>query len=266
MVTTGRSAAFFDLDKTLIAVSSALAFSGPFYRNGLIGRRDVLRSAYASVLFRATGAGHDRMDAMQRHLSELVRGWPIEKVRRIVADELPRLIVPAIYPEARALIAEHRRAGRDVVIVSSSGSDIVEQIGELLGVDTAIGTRMVSEGGRYTGEIEFYAYGEGKAEAIRDLAAARGYDLRDCFAYSDSVTDVPMLEAVGHPTAVNADAALRRVAAERGWPTLDFKRPVIRDEGVDPRWIAVAVIAALVVTAAVAGAAHHRLARTCSAA
>jgi HAD superfamily hydrolase (TIGR01490 family) len=266
MVAIGRSAAFFDLDKTLIAVSSALAFSGPFYRNGLIGRRDVLRSAYASVVFRATGAGHDRMDAMQRYLSELVRGWPIEKVRRIVADELPRLIVPAIYPEAVALIDEHRRAGRDVVIVSSSGSDIVEQIGDLLNVDLAIGTRMVSEEGRYTGEIEFYAYAEGKADAIRALATERGYDLQECFAYSDSVTDVPMLETVGYPTAVNADAALRRIATERGWPTLDFKRPVVRDEGVDPRWIAVAVVTALLVTAAVAAAARYRPARTCSAA
>lgn len=266
MAPGARSAAFFDLDKTLIAVSSALAFSGPFYRNGLIGRRDVLRSAYASVVFRASGAGHDRMDAMQRYLSELVRGWPVEKVRQIVADELPRLIVPAIYPEANELIAEHRTAGRDVIIVSSSGSDIVEQIGALLGVDRAIGTRMVAEDGRYTGEIEFYAYAEGKAEAIRAIARERGYRLDECFAYSDSVTDVPMLECVGHPTAVNADAALRRIAAERGWPVVDFKRPTQRDEGIDPRWVAIAAVAAVLIAAAAATAARHRFARTCSAA
>jgi phosphoserine phosphatase len=96
----------------------------------------------------------------------------------------------------------------------------------MLGVDRVVATRMVVEDGAYTGEIDFYAYGEGKAEAMRELASEHGYDLGASYAYSDSMTDLPMLAAVGHPTAVNPDKALRKVAAERGWPVREFRRPV----------------------------------------
>src|SRR3712207_6785742 len=128
--------------------------------------------------------------------------------------------------EAADLIEEHRAAGREIVIVSSSGAEMVEPIGQLLGVDRVVATRMVTVDGRYTGEIDFYAYGENKAVAVRQVAAENGYDLADCYAYSDSITDLPMLAAVGHPTAVNPDRALRRAAAEHGWPVLEFSWPV----------------------------------------
>ena len=221
-----RAAAFFDLDKTILATSSALAFARPFYRGGLIGRSDVIRSAYAQFIFLASGADHDQMETMRRYMSDLVKGWDVAKVREIVAETIDVIIDPAVYDEAVALIEEHRAAGRDIVIISSSGTEVVEPIGERLGADVAIGTQLVVEDGRYTGEILFYAYGEGKAQAMRDLAAERGYDLAQSFAYSDSITDLPMLEVVGYPTAVNPDAELRRTATERGWPILDFRRPV----------------------------------------
>jgi phosphoserine phosphatase len=132
-----------------------------------------------------------------------------------------------IYSEAAALIAEHKAAGRDVVIVSTSGSEVVEPIAEMLGADLAVATRMaVDEAGKYTGDIEFYAYAENKAKAILELAEERGYDLSRSFAYSDSATDVPMLEAVGHPYAVNPDRALRKEAVAREWPILVFDKPV----------------------------------------
>ena len=113
-----------------------------------------------------------------------------------------------------------------MVIVSTSGAEVVEPIGEMLGADRVIATKMVQEEGRYTGEIEFYAYAGNKASAMEALADAEGYDLAASFAYSDSSTDVPMLAAVGHPHAVNPDKALRKIAAERGWPVLDFVKPV----------------------------------------
>jgi phosphoserine phosphatase len=147
-------------------------------------------------------------------------------VQQIVAETLHDLIDPLIYDEAAALIEEHHAAGRDVVVVSSSGAEIVEPIGDLLGADRVVATRMVIENGVYTGEIAFYAYGPNKATAMAELAAAHGYDLAASYAYSDSVTDLPMLEAVGHPHAVNPDKELRRAAAERGWPILVFTRPV----------------------------------------
>lgn len=264
-----RAAAFFDLDKTIIARSSTLAFSRPFYAGGLITRRAVLRSAYAHFLFMAGGADHDQMERMREYLSAMVSGWDVQQVRDIVAETLTQLIQPVVYREATALIEEHRAAGRDVVIVSSSGAEVVEPIGAMLGADRVVATRMVVSEGRYTGEIEFYAYGEHKAEAIRELAAQEGYHLPDCYAYSDSVTDVPMLEAVGHPTAVNPDRALRKEAAARGWPVRDFVHPVRLRDRVPrvpaPRGSAVAVaIGAGAATAGLVWYAARRRERTVS--
>ncbi|MCW2872893.1 HAD family hydrolase [Actinacidiphila oryziradicis] len=221
-----RTAAFFDLDKTVIAKSSTLAFSRSFYQVGLINRRAVLRTAYAQFVYLVGGADHDQMEGMRKYLSELCRGWNVQQVREIVAETLHDLIDPIIYDEAASLIEEHHLAGRDVVIVSASGAEVVEPIGEMLGADHVIATRMIAKDGQYTGEIEHYVYGPAKAEAIASLAESEGYDLERCFAYSDSVTDIPMLEAVGHPYAVNPDRALRREAVAREWPVLTFNRPV----------------------------------------
>jgi HAD superfamily hydrolase (TIGR01490 family) len=225
-----RTAAFFDLDKTIIAKSSTLAFSRPFYQGGLINRRTVLKSAYAQFVYLVGGADHDQMERMRQYLSSMCTGWDVNQVKEIVAETLYELIDPIIYDEAATLIEEHHAAGRDVVIVSSSGAEVVEPIGEMLGADRVVATQMVVEDGRYTGEVEYYAYGETKAAAIRELAASERYDLSRCYAYSDSVTDVPMLEAVGHAYAVNPDRGLRREAATRDWPVLVFTKPVrLRD-------------------------------------
>jgi HAD superfamily hydrolase (TIGR01490 family) len=222
----GRVAAFFDLDKTIIATSSSGVFSKPFYAGGLITRGDVLRSAYAHFLFLAGSADEDQTERMRRHLSELVAGWDVGKVQQIVAETVHELIDPYVYAEAVDLIAEHHDLGHDVVIVSASGAELVEPIATVLGADHVIATRMAVADGRYTGEIDYYAYGENKAAAVRELATAHGYDLERCYAYSDSVTDAPMLASVGHAFAVNPDRALRRVAAENGWGVLTFMRPV----------------------------------------
>jgi HAD superfamily hydrolase (TIGR01490 family) len=220
------AAAFFDLDKTVIARSSTLAFGKPFYTGGLVNRRAVLKSSYAQFVYLLQGADEDQMNKMRDYLKALCAGWPVEQVSAIVAETLHELIDPLVYDEAVALFEEHRAAGRDVVIVSSSGEEVVGPIGAMLGVDRVVATRMVVEDGRYTGDIAFYAYGEGKATAMRQLAGEQDYDLARSYAYSDSITDLPMLELVGHPTAVNPDKALRRAAAEKDWPVQEFRRPV----------------------------------------
>lgn len=222
----GRPAAFFDLDKTIIAKSSTLAFSRPFYRGGLISRTSVLRSGYAQFVFLVGGADHDQMERMRKYLSDQAAGWQVQTVKDIVADTLHHVVDPLVYDEAVELIEHHHLAGRDVVIVSTSGAEVVEPIGEMLGADHVIATKMVQADGRYTGEIEFYAYAGNKAVAIRELAERQGYDLENSYAYSDSSTDLPMLELVGRPYAVNPDKLLRKTALERGWPILDFVRPV----------------------------------------
>jgi HAD superfamily hydrolase (TIGR01490 family) len=220
------SAAFFDLDKTIIAASSTLAFSRPFFQGGLITRKSVIRSMYAQLVYLAGGADHSQMERMRRYLTGLANGWEVETVRRIVAETVNAVVNPLVYDEALQLIHDHRANGREVVIVSSSGSDVVEPIGELLGISTVIATRLAESEGRYTGEIEFYAYADNKAVAMRELAERRGFDLSASYAYSDSATDLPMLEAVGRPHAVNPDKLLRREAVERGWPVLDFSKPI----------------------------------------
>ncbi|MFE9737361.1 HAD family hydrolase [Streptomyces sp. NPDC006477] len=222
-----RTAAFFDLDKTVIAKSSTLTFSKSFYRGGLISRRAALRTAYIQFVFLAGGADHDQMERMREYLSALCKGWNVAQVKELVAETLHDLIDPIIYDEAASLIEDHHAAGRDVVIVSTSGAEVVEPIGEMLGADRVVATRMVvGEDGCFTGEVEYYAYGPTKAEAVRELADSEGYDLSRCYAYSDSATDIPMLEAVGHPYAVNPDRALRREAVAREWPVLAFEKPV----------------------------------------
>ncbi len=220
------AAAFFDLDKTIIATSSAVAFSRPFLAGGLITRRDVLRTAYAQFLYLVGGADADQTERLRAHLSSMVTGWDVAQVSAIVAETLHQSIDPTVYAEAVTLIEDHHAAGHDVVIVSASGSEVVAPIAAMLGADHVIASRMSVEDGRYTGEIDFYAYGEKKAEAIREIAAERGYDLGASYAYSDSITDTPMLSAVGHGFAVNPDRGLRRAAAENGWTVLTFSRPV----------------------------------------
>lgn len=230
-----RAAAFFDLDKTILAKSSSFVFARPFYREGLIGRSDVIRSAYAQFVYLASGADHQQMETMREYMSKLVSGWEVEKVQSIVAETLDDIVDPIVFQEAIELMREHQLAGRDVIIISSSGTEIVEPIGERLGADLAIGTQVEVEDGRYTGEVLFYAYGEGKAVAMRSLAEERNYDLADSYAYSDSHTDLPMLEIVGHPVAVNPDAELRRLAVDRGWTVLDFATPVVMREQAQRR-------------------------------
>ncbi|MET8677305.1 HAD family hydrolase [Streptomyces sp. NPDC004647] len=252
-----RTAAFFDLDKTVIAKSSTLTFSRSFYQGGLISRRAVLRTAYAQFVYLIGGADHDQTERMRQYLSALCRGWNVQQVREIVAETLHDLIDPIIYDEAASLIEEHHTAGRDVVIVSTSGAEVVEPIGELLGADRVVATRMVVEEGRFTGEISYYCYGPTKAEAIAELAESEGYDLARCYAYSDSVTDIPMLESVGHPCTVNPDRGLRREGAARGWPALSFNRPVRLKQRVPalsmPDWPVLAAVAAVGAATATAG-------------
>jgi HAD superfamily hydrolase (TIGR01490 family) len=175
------------------------------------------------------------METMREYMSKLVTGWNVDQVQQIVGETLDEIVDPMVFEEALQLIEEHKAAGNDVIIISSSGTDIVEPIGQRLGVDLAIGTQVAIEEGEYTGEILFYAYGPGKADAMRSLAEERGYDLSECYAYSDSHTDLPMLEAVGHPVVVNPDSELKAIAEERDWPIRNFRQPVALREQATKR-------------------------------
>ncbi|MEA2461032.1 MAG: hypothetical protein QOH90_1209 [Actinomycetota bacterium] len=219
-------AVFFDLDKTIIARSSPLALGRSFFKEGLIGRSFLLKALYAQLVFHLMGADEEKMERMRIEAQRLTKGWEQERVLQVVTEVLEEVISPLIYAEALDLMHDHREAGRLICIVSSSPEEIVKPLAEMLRVDHFIATRPGIEDGKYTGELDFYAYGPYKAEAIAELAATRGLDLPGSYAYSDSVTDLPMLELVGHPVVVNPDKDLRRIATERAWAIEWFRNPV----------------------------------------
>ena len=260
-----HTAAFFDLDKTVIAKSSALAFNKSFFNQGLLNRRAVLKSSYAQFLFLMSGADHDQMDRMRSYMTSMCAGWDVAQVKAIVNETLHDVVDPLVFAEAAELIADHRHCGRDVVVVSASGEEVVAPIARALGATHSMATRMVVEDGKYTGEVAFYCFGQGKAAAVRELAAREVYRLEDCYAYSDSITDLPMLEEVGHPSVVNPDRALRKEAAAHDWPVLAFSRPVpLRDRIPAPSGAAVATTAAVGITALAAGALTYSVLRRIS--
>lgn len=226
-----KAAAFFDLDKTIIAKSSTLAFTRPMFRAGLLSGSTLAKAGIAQAYYQAFGADHDQLERAKEELSSLTAGWARDEVVAVVRETVDEVVSPLVYAEALAIIDDHRRAGREVVVVSASPEEIVRPLCRFLGIDNVIATRSeVDEEGRYTGRIELYAYGQGKADAVREMAGSEGIDLEVSYAYSDSATDLPMLEAVGHPVVVNPDATLEAIALERGWQILRFESTVtLRD-------------------------------------
>ncbi|HEY2430865.1 MAG TPA: HAD-IB family hydrolase [Acidimicrobiales bacterium] len=243
-------AAFFDLDKTVIARASVVAFGTPFYKEGLISRRIILRALWGQLVYLHLGADEEKIARMRSSVLALTKGWDQARVQAIVEDALEATVEPIIYAEALELIEAHRASGRLVVIVSASPEEIVLPLARYLGVDEAIASlALVDDDGRYTGRMALDAFGPAKATAMHALAARRGIDLEASYAYSDSATDLPMLEAVGHPVAVNPDREMARAAAERGWEVRVFARPV----RLRPRSGRVVPIAAAGAALAVAG-------------
>ena len=220
-------AAFFDLDKTVIAKASMVAFGRPLYQAGMISRWLVLRALWSQFVFQQLGADEQRMVKFRESALRITRGWDQAHISAVVRDTLTEVIDPIVYDEALDLIHEHRAAGRRVYLISASPEEIVAPLAHYLGVDEAIASRArLDEQGRYTGEVEFYCYGPYKGEAILDAARAHDIDLDASFAYSDSATDLPMLEVVGHPVAVNPDRELARIARDRGWEVRQFRHGV----------------------------------------
>jgi len=216
------AAAFFDLDRTLIRRSSVLALAGSFRQRGLISRLDLAKSAFWQVLFVLRGASAERVRRASEEGMKILSGFTVEDMQALVGDAMEPVLRPLVYDEPLHLVRRHREQGERVYIVSATLQEIVQHIADDLGFDGAIGSTCEFADGVYTGRSLRAAHGEGKAEAIRELAALEGFDLAACTAYSDSHTDVPFLEAVGHPVAANPDRKLRRIARRRGWPVVRF--------------------------------------------
>ena len=217
-----RAAAFFDLDRTLLRRSSALALAGSFRQHGVIGRGQLAKAAAWQLLFAARGAGAETVRKAAEDGLMVLKGFRVDDLRHLVATAMEPILKPLVYQEPLQLAARHRERGEPVYIVSATLQEIVEELARELGFDGAIGSTCEIVDGVYTGRSLRGAHGEGKAAAIRELAEQEGLDLAASTAYSDSHTDLPFLEAVGNPVVVNPDRELRRIAVERDWPMVEF--------------------------------------------
>ncbi len=223
-MTVSHAAAFFDLDRTLMSGASAFPFAVEAWRAGLVPTRQILQDGINALVFRLLGASDARSEEVRTRFLSGVAGVEVSELDAVARAVLPKL-VGKVRAEAGSLLRMHQEAGRDTWIVSASHQPIVAPLSLALNMTGAIGTRGEVVDGRYTDRLEGpFVYGQGKADAIATLAAARGYDLTRSYAYSDSVSDLPMLELVGHPVAVNPDGPLDELAHERGWPIVIFAR------------------------------------------
>jgi HAD superfamily hydrolase (TIGR01490 family) len=223
-ISTGPSAAFFDLDRTLISGSSAFVLGVAAWRAGLVPPRQFGRDAVGAVAFRFSGASDDTSNGVRDRILGAVKGIRVDDLVALNAEIVPKLLAK-VRPEAQALVDRHRHAGRATYIVSASPVELVEPLAKALGMTAGIGTVSEILDGVYSGELAGpFCYGPGKVEAIIDLAKWENFDLGQCYAYSDSASDLPMMEAVGHPVAVNPDAKLERIAHHNGWPIVVFSK------------------------------------------
>ena len=220
----GRGAAFFDLDKTLIEGSSGLHFARAAYHEGMLSRRELAGDVWANVRFRLRGSTDEGTEEIKQRILDAIAGQRVVDLARLGPHVLVG-VLPLQYHQVLAEAYSHQDAGRPVYIVTAASQELAEVLAHVLVLDGGIGMRSEIKDGVYTGRSDGpFTYREGKAEAIRELAAREGLDLGESYAYSDSESDLPMMRAVGHPVAVNPDAALERVARAEGWRIMRFDK------------------------------------------
>ena len=201
-----------------------LALAGTFRRHGVISRWDMVKATVWQILFTARGADANAVRTAAEDGMHFLKGFSVADMQALVGEAMEPVLRPLVYAEPLDLVQQHRARGERVYIISATLQEIVEHIATDLGFDGAIGSTCEIRDGIYTGRSLYAAYGENKAKLVRELAEREHIDLTASTAYSDSHTDVPFLEAVGHPVAANPDKELRQIAHERGWPILEFSR------------------------------------------
>jgi HAD superfamily hydrolase (TIGR01490 family) len=220
----GTAVAFFDLDRTLIAGSSAFEFGRAAYKAGMLSRRQLARDAWENILFRLKGSTDARTDALKARMAQALAGVRVRDMQRLAPAVLAG-VLPRLYPQVLEIAYQHQDAGRPIIICTAASQEVAELMAIVLTFDGAIGSVAEVRDGAYTGrEGGHFTYREGKAAAMRDFAEAEGVDLAASYAYTDSESDEPMLRLVGNPVAVNPDTELARMAVAEGWEILRFDR------------------------------------------
>jgi HAD superfamily hydrolase (TIGR01490 family) len=245
-----KAAAFFDLDRTLMAGSSGLHWARAAYRAGLVGRRQMASDGWANVKFRLRGSTDEETEQVKERLGTFLEGRRVVDLERLGHQVLAG-VLPRLYERMLQTAYDHQDEGRPVYIVTAATQDMAEVLAHVLGFDGAAGSKLEKRDGFYTGRFDGpFCYGEGKPVRMREIAERDGIDLGSSWAYSDSASDLPMLRAVGHAVVVNPDPELGRVAAEEGWDVMRFETLGRRLK-----------IGAAVVAAAAAGSAAGRVRR-----
>ena len=211
------AAAFFDLDRTMMAGSSGIHFARAAYETGMISRRRLVHDLYENLRFRLRGSTDERADAVRIRVGEMIAGVPVQELQRLSPRVLAG-VLPRLYPQMLERAYGHQDSGRLVYIVTAASQEMADLLAHVLAFDGGLGSRSEIRDGVYTGRAAGpFNYREGKAQSLRELAARKGIDLSVSYAYSDSESDLPMLRAVGHPVVVNPDAELAQIASDEGW-------------------------------------------------
>jgi HAD superfamily hydrolase (TIGR01490 family) len=222
--TAPRGAAFFDLDRTLMAGSSGIFFARAAYEAGMITRGRLLGDLWQNLRFRLRGSTDDWADEVRRRVGQMLAGVAVRDLQRMSPRVLAG-VLPRLYPQMLERAYRHQDAGRPVYIVTAASQEMADLMAHVLVFDGGVGSRLEVCDGRYTGRAAGpFNYREGKVLSLRELAEREGIDLAASYAYSDSESDLPMLRAVGHPVVVNPDADLRRIATGEGWEVLRLDR------------------------------------------
>src|SRR5438105_12770795 len=220
----GRAAAFFDLDKTLMAGSSGIFFARAAYETGMISRGRLARDAYENLRFRLRGSTDQRADDVRRRVGRMIAGVHVRDLQRLSPRVLAG-VLPRLYPQMLARAYAHQDAGVPVYILTAASQEMADLLAHVLAFDGGLGSRSEIVDGRYTGRPAGpFNYREGKVISMRELAEREGIDLARSYAYSDSESDLPMLRVVGHPIVVNPDAQLRAIATAEGWEVIHLDR------------------------------------------
>ncbi len=223
-VSGARPAAFFDLDKTLMAGSSGIFFARAAFETGMISRSRLVKDVYENVRFRLLGSTDERADDVRRRVGEMIAGVPVRDLQRLSPRVLSG-VLPRLYPEMLERAYAHQDAGVPVYILTAASQEMADLLASVLAFDGGLGSRSEIVDGRYTGRPAGpFNYREGKVLSMQELAGREGIDLGVSFAYSDSESDLPMLRAVGNAVVVNPDALLRRIALEEGWEIVMLDR------------------------------------------
>lgn len=242
-------AAFFDVDNTLVRGSTLYFLGRGMYQRGYFSKRDISRFVVANLRFRMTGTEKsDVIDRYQQAATEFIGGHKVSDILKLGEEIYDEYVSPKLWERTCEIARQHLTKGEPVWLVTAAPQDMAEIIAQRLGFTGAIGSKVVKRDGIYTGELDGkLLHGSEKASAVEKLAAEHGYILKDSYAYSDSHNDLPLLTAVGHPSAINPDAILRLKALAEGWPIHDFRRARILNRLLGPAVSRLAAIPSMLI-------------------